>query len=383
MFKAVFLPLGVAALLSIASAQGLSEAERIVRDNNLKVVDYNYVLKRIGDGRLGSGSAIILDARPEVKYMDAHIPSAHSMPYPFPENKRDEYIKILAKKPKDSEIITYCGGIECEKSPNLALELMKLGYKNVKIYSAGIQEWKKHFYTDISTKAAKALFDKDEALFIDARPVAKFKDSTIVGSLGISDSKFDTLYKRLPLDTNLKMVVFCGGMECELSHSVAAKMVAMGYKNVMTYSGGVPEWKKLGYPMTGGVTAPTKPKAENEIRATKNAGPIVLGEDDGTVDTAWFNANLGKMPANVTIVDIRGASDYEKGHFANARNIERKGKSVDQFAAALSKDDYIILTCSTGTRSLETWMELSEKFKDRIFYLDAMIKCDSGSCKAE
>ncbi|NLU33394.1 MAG: sulfurtransferase [Wolinella succinogenes] len=389
MLKKVLLSLSVAGFVSssllASSGAGAGEVEKIIKQNKLQVVDYDYVLKRIGDGRIGSGKAIILDARPEVRYQEGRIPSSYPMPHPIPANMKDEYLKVLKDKPKDVEIITYCSGVACEKSPDLAVELIGMGYKNVKVYTQGIPEWKKHFYTDIGAKTAKALFDKDEALFIDARPLGKFRESTIPGSIGVSDGKFKELWGRLPMDPNTKVVVFCGGYECELSHSVAGHMVAMGYKNVMTYSGGTPEWKKAGYPMTGGAAAAPAPKPAAAKEAPKNMGPIVLGEDEGTVDTAWFNSILGKKPENVTIVDIRGPADHAKGKFAGSINIEKKGKSAQEFVALLPKDQYIILTCATGTRSLEAWLEISGAglLKDKVFYLDATIKCEGGACKGE
>lgn len=386
MLQKFLLSLGAVGLVSsslLASGMSSSEVDEIIKKNNLQVVDFHYVLKRIGDGRLGSGKAIILDARPEPKYQEARIPSSYPMPHPIPAAMKDQYLKVFEGKPKDVEIITYCSGTTCEKSPNLAVELKNMGYTNVKVYAAGIPEWKKHFYTDISAKAAKALYDKDAALFIDARPLSKFRDSTIPGSIGVSDGKFKELWGRLPLDPETKTVIFCGGYECELSHSVAAHMVAMGYKNVSTYSGGIPEWKKLGYPLTGGAVAAPKPVATKE--APKNVGPIKLGEDEGTVDTEWFNSILGKKPANVAIIDVRGAADHAKGHYADAINVEKKGKSAQEFVALLPKDQYIILTCAKGTRSLEAWLELTEAglLKDKLFYLDAGIVCENGVCKAE
>lgn len=388
MFKKFFLSFVAESLLASAllASEGVGsvEVEKIIKDNNLQIVNYAYVLERIGDGRIGSGKALVLDARPEVRYHEGRIPSSYPMPYPIPANMKDEYLKVLKNKPKNTEIITYCSGESCEKSPNLAIELKKMGYTNVKVYAKGIPEWKKRFYIDISAKTAKALFDKDDALFIDARPLSKFRDSTIIGSVGISSGKFKELNKRLPLDVNTKVVVFCGGYECELSHSVAAHMIAMGYKNVMTYSGGIPEWKKLGYPMSGGgagVAKSTAPKNETP----KTIGSIKLGEDEGTVDMQWFNQILGKTPKDVAIIDIRGAMDHAKGHFADAKNIEKKDKNAKEFVALLPKDKLVILTCATGTRSLEAWLEITGEglMKDKIFYLDATLKCENNVCKAE
>ncbi len=44
--------------------------------------------------------------------------------------------------PKDTEIITYCGGPHCPQSTQAAQRLIELGYTNVRTYKEGLDGWK-------------------------------------------------------------------------------------------------------------------------------------------------------------------------------------------------------------------------------------------------
>lgn len=44
--------------------------------------------------------------------------------------------------PKDTEIVTYCGGPECSQSREAAGRLSAIGYTNVRVYVDGLAGWK-------------------------------------------------------------------------------------------------------------------------------------------------------------------------------------------------------------------------------------------------
>ena len=43
--------------------------------------------------------------------------------------------------PKDTEIVVYCAGPECPQSGAASDKLQAYGYKNVKVYEGGLEEW--------------------------------------------------------------------------------------------------------------------------------------------------------------------------------------------------------------------------------------------------
>ncbi len=382
MVKKIFYALMLAGFMSFSSyaAEITAEyVENLIKSNKLETVDFSYVKKAIGNGTSAGAKALLLDARPYPKYVQGHIPSS----MPFPDTEMDKYADSLKGVALDKEIIVYCGGVKCEKSPLVAIELKKRGYTNLKVYNAGMPEWSKKSYIEISLPTAQKMYESNGALFIDARPFPKFAQGTIIGSLNIHDVDFGKLWGRLPTDVNEKVVAYCGGYACEKSHHVAMLMKNMGYKSVFVYAGGFPEWKQAGLPTTtsGGSTK----SADKQTVAT---GPIPQGQDKGTVD-AKFVENYVKTgepkDVKITIVDVKKPAEYKTAHLKGSVNIPKDLSDAD-FVAKLPKEGYIVLTCATGTRSLETYLRLKDDIKladiSRVFYLDAEVKCENtDNCK--
>jgi rhodanese-related sulfurtransferase len=355
--------------------------KKMIKDNNLEIVDYEYVLKAIGNGTRKGAKAVVIDARPLKKYQASHIPSALALP----DTKfASMYESVLGKVNKTKELIIYCGGYKCEKSPILALDLIKKGHTNVKVYIAGMPQWASKNYVEIDTNVAKAIFGKNDTLFVDARPWPKFFGSTIIGSLNVPDTKFDKYVGFFPIDKKTPIITYCGGYGCDKSHIVADKLVALGYTNVKVLAAGFPEWKKAGYPITGGNSKATV-KKDTKPKMSKS-GNLMLGADTGTVDGEWFIENYKNLPKSVTLVDVRSSTDFKTGTIPGAINIYVGDKKGPQFTQAIPKDGEVIMFCGTGTRAIEGrgYFEELKIDTDRVFYLDANIDCNKNNeCKME
>ena len=221
---------------------------KLIKKYDLKIVDFDYTKKAIGNGTRKGAKALLVDARPEKKYLKSTIPSSINIP----DTAFDKYFPQMKDVPKDKEIIVFCGGWHCGKSPKVAGMLKEKGYTNVKLYQAGEPEWKKNYYVEVGTPVVASAMKKNSALLIDARPYKKFLGATIPGSLSIPDTKVDELQGRFPVDKNTPIITYCGGYHCGKSHAVARKLLSLGYTNVKVYAAGVPGWKKAGMPTTGG-----------------------------------------------------------------------------------------------------------------------------------
>lgn len=82
---------------------------------------------------------VLVDARSREDYDRSHLPGALSIPV--------EDIKDYADRlDKGEEIVTYCGSFQCPASTMAAEEFMKLGFKSVRDYKGGIQEWTEKGY---------------------------------------------------------------------------------------------------------------------------------------------------------------------------------------------------------------------------------------------
>lgn len=363
------------------NAQASQKVKTLINKYDLVVVDYAYVKKVVAKGTRMSAKALILDARPEKKYEMGHIPSARSLP----DTKFDAMYESVMKGVDTSKpIIIYCGGFKCAKSPKLAKLLMDKGYKNIKIYPAGMPQWNQMSYAEIDVSVAGALHEKKSALFIDARPYSKFTQSTVIGALSVPDTHFKEFTGFMPASMNTTIVTFCGGYECGKSHNVANNLIMMGYKNVKVLASGFPSWKKAELPTTA--TGMMKKKVIASTTTVKTF--LKKGEDTGTVDGEWFVKSYKSFPKNVVLVDVKSPDEFKISHIDGAINVHAEKMKPQALLDALPKDKEIVFYCGTGTRAMEAWGMLNDELKykeiHRIFYLDAMIKCnDKNECSIE
>lgn len=253
----------------------------LVKKYQLEQVDYNYVRKAINQGSRNSVNAILIDARPEIKYQKGTIPSSLNIP----DTKFDEYYSVLKDIPLDKELIVYCGGYNCTKSPIVAQKLKEIGHTNVKVYPAGEPEWNKLSYLEIDTSVIKVYQEKNSAFIVDARPYPKFLQETISGAISIPDTSLDKLIGRFPLNKKEKIVIFCGGYSCEKSHIIANKLISLNYKDVTVYAGGLPAWKEAGFSTTASSKIITEEKKVVKKEQFSRNG-LKLGSDEGKIGRA-------------------------------------------------------------------------------------------------
>ena len=358
-----------------------TKVQKLINKYNLEIVDYTYAKDAVAKGTRGSSKAIFIDARPNAMYKKGTIPSSLNIP----DTKFEQYFAQIKDLDKNKELIVFCGGWKCGKSPKVAGLLQKKGFKNVKLYQAGMPQWSKKNYKEVDLVVVKASQAKNTAFIIDARPYKMFLKETIPSSISIPDTKLDDLKGRFPTNKDEKIIVYCGGYKCGKSHKVAKKLVSLGYKNVLVFAAGIPAWKKASLSTTLGgakVVSTNTPKAE---KFSPNG--IKLGSDEGTVDGEWFN-NLIKtnnIPNNIQIIDVKAPEEFKDGHLKGSVNIHAEEFNAKEFYDLLPKDKSVIFNCSAGGRSLEAWMKLNDAKYDvkEIFYFDANIDCKNTSCKIE
>ena len=386
MFKSIILSTLLLGTLSFsAEIETLSAPTNnvleLIQKYQLEQVDYDYVKKSINQGNRNSVNAILIDARPEIKYQKGTIPSSLNIP----DTKFDEYYSVLKDVPKEKEIIVYCGGYNCTKSPIVAEKLKENGYTNVKVYPAGEPEWNKLSYLEIDTSVVKAYQEKNLALIVDARPYAKFLQETIPGAISIPDTNLSKLIGRFPMNKKEKIVIFCGGYSCEKSHVVANKLKSLGYEEVMVYAAGLPAWKEAGEATTASSKAVAQEKILKKEQFSKNG--LKLGSDEGSVDGEWLKKQIieDKVPSYIQIVDVTSSNEFKTGHIKGAINIEAGKISANELLEKLPKNKTIVFNCTTGGRAIEAWSKLKDAKFDmsEIYYLDANISCKDNNCKID
>ncbi|CAM4337943.1 ArsI/CadI family heavy metal resistance metalloenzyme [Nocardia ninae] len=89
--------------------------------------------------KMGAGTVVLIDAQGPGWYDKGHLPGAHAVDWD------DITATATAHLPsRDTEIVVYCWNSTCSGSETVAAELTRLGYRNVRRYIEGKQDWQAH-----------------------------------------------------------------------------------------------------------------------------------------------------------------------------------------------------------------------------------------------
>jgi rhodanese-related sulfurtransferase len=347
------------------AAQGVEPAAIQIKDGYYKsLVDFDFMRQNV-DIPLKKGVAII-DSRPAARQYDpGHISGAVNIP-------DSQFDKLIDKLPADKTtlLLFYCGGLECMLSHNSAFKAEKLGYTSIKVYAAGMPDWKtKGGAVSVSAAHIKKLIDdKAPYVLVDARPKRVAEKGMIPTALNISDSEFDKNIDKLPPDKATPLIYYCGGMECVLSDKSAEKARKLGYTNVLTYPPGYPEWEKLfGAPAASGAAAGAT------TGATKSTATLVPGKEKGSVTVASFEKIWAENPAAVMLIDVRDPKEFAAGSIKGAINLPIN--ELEKKVATLPTDKPVVFICGTGARSGEAYDTVKLLAANvQAFFIDAEIK---------
>jgi rhodanese-related sulfurtransferase len=99
----------------------------------------------------------------------------------------------------------------------------------------------------------KDLFDRKEAVFVDARESSTFSLGHIAQAASLPladlDSSLPGFQKKVPYNSTL--VLYCSGYGCHDSKDLGEKLLKKGYQQILIFEGGYPEWKDAGFPIEG------------------------------------------------------------------------------------------------------------------------------------
>jgi len=290
---------------------------------------------------------LLIDSRPAARQFDpAHIPGAINIP-----DTRFEKLAGALPADRTTLLIFYCGGPECMLSHNSAAKAEKLGYTNIKVYAAGMPEWKaKGGPTSVSAAYLKKLMDeKAPYVLVDARPKRVADKGKIPTALNISDTEFDRHLDKLPADKATPLIYYCGGLECVLSDRSAEKARKLGYGNVQTYPEGYPEWEKL----HGGMAAAGAPAAGAPGTGARAVALLEPGKEKGSVTLASLEKAWQENPSSLLLVDVRDAKEFAAGTLKGAASIPMN--ELEKRLATLPTDKPVVFVCGTGARAGEAY----------------------------
>lgn len=107
---------------------------------------------------------------------------------------------------------------------------------------------------EITSTEAWEAFQKGAA-FLDARRSADFEAGHIQGafSLPVWESTLDERLVEFEAKANrppeAPLVLYCSGGSCEDSHLLASRLFQLGYRHLLIYRDGYPDWAAQGRPV--------------------------------------------------------------------------------------------------------------------------------------
>jgi rhodanese-related sulfurtransferase len=222
-------------------------------------------------------------------------------------------------------------------SPLAARKAEKLGYKNVKVFHAGLPEWKKAGRIVTSNIAAIENYNKTEAsyILIDLRPAKDVEQGHIPNAVAMADGGLDKMKEQFPTHMAAPIVLYNQDGAVASAEDAFKKVSGWGYKQVSVLSGGFAGWEKAGKQTAKG-------PAESKIKYVRKLQP-------GEIDIVAFKEMVIKPPAGTFILDVRTPKEATDGLLPNAVNIPME--QLEQRLPEVPKGKNLLVHCSTGIRA--------------------------------
>ena len=117
--------------------------------------------------------------------------------------------------------------------------------------TASPKGYEENLFTEISdVETAKKIYDKGEAVFVDARSYGAYTSGHIKGAESLPFGRFGEKIDafREKYEISIPVVVYCSGRTCIDSHKLAQLLSMEGFHNIHIFLDGYPAWEETGYP---------------------------------------------------------------------------------------------------------------------------------------
>lgn len=222
-------------------------------------------------------------------------------------------------------------------SPLAARKAEKLGYKNVKVFHAGMPAWKKAGNLVVSNIANIEYLDKNKVSYIllDLRSKDQIKKGHLPNAVAAAEGKVEALKGQFPKYKKASIILCNQHGSLDAAKDAFKTVTGWGYKQVSILTGGFDAWGKAGKKVAKGPAA-------SEIKYVRKLMP-------GEVEVAEFKRLTEKPSEKVVVIDVRNSSEFSYGALPNAINVPLE--EVESRLSELSKDKTLVLYCNTGTRA--------------------------------
>lgn len=119
----------------------------------------------------------------------------------------------------------------------------------------------------------------------------------------------------------------------------------MGYRNLLVYLAGEPDWKEAGLPLWGNEPSGVVALEPHDLpKVAPGELPRVVSNDD-----------FKKLVAagEVALIDVRSTDEYNAGHIPGAINLpdDQFHANFDELVKKVPTDQRVVIFCLTGIRA--------------------------------
>jgi rhodanese-related sulfurtransferase len=219
-------------------------------------------------------------------------------------------------------------------SPLAARLAEKNGYKNVRVFHAGMPAWKKAGLPALTTSkfVNKRL---GYIVVIDTRGPKAAKAGHIQGAVAMPLNQVVQQRDQFPLDKKAYLIFYSDGTDIDKLKKVTKQVSGWGYKNVFILDGGYQGWLKDTGPIQ-------KDMVRTKIFYLPRPHPGEITGDE-------FMNIVKNKPKDKLILDVRTRAETAGGMLPGAVNIP-----VDELSEKLKelpKGKEIVTHCRTGLRA--------------------------------
>lgn len=212
----------------------------------------------------------LIDARPSEEYTKEHIPGAVSVPY----DQAAKLFNTASRSSRDQPLVFYCHHERCAMRLIVAEAAWKAGYRNLYLYSAGMDGWHRgkgvvevglntgrqtdNTIGEVAAKMSNSGIigtetlvrtiegNRDNYLLIDVREREDYAKGHIPTAQSLPFAEILKGLVNPGKDAAQLLIFYCWHEECGLSTSAADHARRVGYRNVVVYARGVKGWQQDG-----------------------------------------------------------------------------------------------------------------------------------------
>jgi len=263
---------------------------------------------------------ILVDTRDKLAFADGHIPGSINIPagdlfttWAGWILEPDQPFVLIASETVVSDLVT---------------ALYRIGLDQVAGYFTDVHFWAQvgNELVQLSQMNALELADamaEKTAIAVDIRELYELSDGYIPGA--ISATAGNLILGAMRPDIDRALVLYCS--MGDRSTIVASYLIQQGLDNVMCLREGISGWVAAGYELE-------TPETQADF---ENVG--VMEANQRLATQAW------------TLIDIREAEDFQKGHPVGALNYPLSSFFEDDSDDELRTKGPLLLICNTGNRS--------------------------------